>query len=110
MEVPTVEGPMSQIQPRTDAPNTSGPADLKPPAIKTFGYLVSCVSVALLGVAAFPGAQKAGMLPALFGGMALSIIGMGLRWLSYEVEQRRKKAASALDRCRSNAHPSVRRG
>jgi hypothetical protein len=66
---------------------------MRPELIKTTGYLVSCVSVALLGVAAYPGAQKAGLAPALFAGMATSVIGMALRWLSYEVEKRRKHAA-----------------
>jgi hypothetical protein len=67
---------------------------VRPELIKTTGYLVSCVSVALLGVAAYPGAEKAGLAPALFAGMATSVIGMALRWLSYEVEKRRKDAAS----------------
>jgi hypothetical protein len=65
---------------------------MRPELIKTTGYLVSCLSVALLGVAAYPGAQKAGLAPALFAGMATSVIGMALRWLSYEVEKRRKPA------------------
>ena len=67
---------------------------MRPELIKTVGYLVSCVSVALLGVAAYPGAQKAGLAPALFAGMGTSVIGMALRWLSYEVEKRRKQAAT----------------
>lgn len=65
----------------------------RPAAIKTAGYLVSCVSVALLGLAAYPGAEKAGLLPALYAGMAASVAGMGLRWLSYELETRRGKSA-----------------
>jgi hypothetical protein len=64
--------------------------------IKTGGYLVSCASVGLLGVAAFPGAEKAGLLPALFGGMGASVVGMGLRWVSYELEERRKAATGPL--------------
>jgi hypothetical protein len=75
---------------------------MRPATIKTAGYLVSCVSVALLGIAAYPGAEKAGVLPALFAGMATSIIGMGLRWLSYEVEQRRKKAEAVETQSRSS--------
>ena len=66
---------------------------MRPGLFKTIGYLVSCVSVALLGVAAFPGAEKAGLTPALFVGMATSIAGMGLRWFSYEVEKQQKKAS-----------------
>jgi hypothetical protein len=66
---------------------------MRPELIKATGYLVSCVSVALLGVAAYPGAEKAGLAPALFAGMATSVLGMALRWSSYEVEKRRKHAA-----------------
>jgi hypothetical protein len=52
--------------------------------LKTAGYLVSIVSVALLGVASWPGASKHPVtLAALFLGMAISIIGMGLRWWSF---------------------------
>jgi hypothetical protein len=65
---------------------------MRPELIKTTGYLVSCVSVALLGVAAYPGAEKAGLAPALFAGLATSVLGMALRWFSYEVEKRRKNA------------------
>jgi hypothetical protein len=68
---------------------------MRPEVIKTIGYVVSCASVALLGVAAYPGAEKAGLLPALFAGMATSVAGMGLRWLSYEIEKRRETAAAA---------------
>jgi hypothetical protein len=68
---------------------------MRPEVIKTIGYVVSCGSVALLGVAAYPGAEKAGLLPALFAGMATSVAGMGLRWLSYEIEKRRETATAA---------------
>jgi hypothetical protein len=64
---------------------------LQPEMTKTIGYLISCCSVALLGVSAYPGAEKAGLLPALFAGMAASVAGMALRWLSYEIEKGRKK-------------------
>jgi len=65
--------------------------------IKTAGYLISCASVALLGVSAWPGAEKAGLLPALLMGMAASILGMACRWYSYEIE-RRNKAGGGADR------------
>jgi hypothetical protein len=77
-----------------------------PESIKTTGYLISCVSVALLGVAAYPGAEKAGLAPALFAGMATSVIGMALRWLSYEVEKRRKHASGP----KANDPPVARSG
>ncbi len=69
---------------------------MQPAGIKTTGYLGSCVSVALLGWAAFPGAEKAVLTLVLFAGMAASVLGMGLRWMSYELERRRrtKKAKS----------------
>jgi hypothetical protein len=65
---------------------------MRPEIIKTSGYLVSSVSVVLLGIAAYPGAEKAGLLLALFAGMATSLAGMALRWFSYEVEKRDEKA------------------
>jgi uncharacterized membrane protein YhhN len=61
--------------------------------LKGFGYLVSTVSVFLLGVAAWP---KPGDPPhqswLVIGGMALSIAGMFFRFLSHrkqkdEIEQ-----------------------
>jgi hypothetical protein len=61
-------------------------------AIKTGGYLLSSASVGLLGLAAFPGAENAGLLPALFAGMATSLAGMVLRWISYRQEERSKVA------------------
>lgn len=67
---------------------------MKPEAIKTAGYLVSSVSVALLGSAAWPGAEKAGLEAVLIAGMAASIAGMGMRWWSYEVERRSRGAAA----------------
>ena len=63
---------------------------MRPETLKTIGYLVSCVSVALLGLAAYPGAAKAHLAPALFAGMGTSVAGMALRWSSYEVERRSK--------------------
>jgi hypothetical protein len=80
----------SVAQHRRPPPTLTGPA-----AIKTVGYLVSCVSVARRGLVADPGAELAGLLPALYAGMAASVAGMGLRWLSYELETRRGKNAKA---------------
>jgi hypothetical protein len=81
---------------------------MRPGLIKTIGYLVSCVSVALLGVAAFPGAEKAGLAPALFAGMATSIAGMGLRWFSYEIEERQKRASNRQGRGTSDSGSAAR--
>ena len=56
---------------------------------KGFGYLVSIVSVFLLGALAWP---KAGdprwHLPALIAGMAASVLGMGIRYLAHRREQK----------------------
>lgn len=52
--------------------------------MKGFGYLVSTLSVLLLGTAAFKGASKEPLLLlCLIAGMATSILGMGLRYYSY---------------------------
>ena len=68
---------------------------MKPAVLKTLGYLISTASVALLGAAAWPGAQKAGLVPALVLGMIASVAGMACRWGSYAIEARRKAARPA---------------
>ncbi|MBS0479014.1 MAG: hypothetical protein JSR79_06925 [Proteobacteria bacterium] len=68
---------------------------MSPLAIKTCGYLVSTVSVLLLAIVAWPGASKHPPLEiVLIFGAATSVTGMGLRWLSYWIEERRKKEAN----------------
>lgn len=68
---------------------------MSPLAIKTCGYLVSSVSVVLLAVVAWPGASKQPvLLVALVAGALASVVGMGLRWLSYWIEERRKSEAN----------------
>lgn len=60
-------------------------------AIKSSGYVVSTVSVALLGVVSWKSAsEKPLLMVCLIVGMAASVIGMFLRWLSYEIQERRK--------------------
>lgn len=55
--------------------------------LKGSGYLVSSVSVLLLGVPALKSAKDEPlMLTLLAVGMLLSIIGMALRWRSHRVE------------------------
>ena len=62
-------------------------------AIKSAGYLISMLSVVLLGVVSWKSASKEPLLAAgLIAGMATSVVGMWLRWLSYEIEERRKAA------------------
>lgn len=52
--------------------------------LKTIGYVISSVSVVLLGVVAWKSAEYEPLLAAcLIGGMAASLLGMFLRWLSY---------------------------
>lgn len=59
--------------------------------IKGFGYFISVISVALLATVSWASAQKSLLLSTcLIGGATTSIIGMGCRWLSYEIEERRK--------------------
>ena len=57
--------------------------------IKTLGYLISSVSVLLLGLVAWDGAKdKPLLLTCLVIGMATSILGMFLRWLSYRKNEK----------------------
>jgi hypothetical protein len=59
--------------------------------VKGFGYVVSTISVILLAIVSWSNAQKNLLLMAcLLGGATTSIIGMFCRWLSYEIEERRK--------------------
>jgi hypothetical protein len=66
-----------------------GSRPMRPTTIKTLGYLVSTVSVALLGIVSWKSASEQPLLcAALIGGTATSILGMGLRWLSYRIEKK----------------------
>lgn len=59
-----------------------------PNLLKTGGYLISSISVLLLGAAAWRTAQRDSALAlCLIGGMAASIAGMVLRWASYQLER-----------------------
>ena len=56
---------------------------------KGLGYLVSIASVFFLGAIAWPKSEDpAWHLPALIAGMALSIAGMGLRYLAHLKQQK----------------------
>lgn len=64
-------------------------------SIKSLGYLVSTASVGLLGIVSWKSASSDSVLMAcLIGGMATSIMGMALRWLSYRLE---KKPGASTD-------------
>jgi len=61
-------------------------------AIKSTGYLVSTLSVVLLGVVSWKSAsEERWLVVCLSAGMATSVAGMVLRWLSYDLQQRRKR-------------------
>lgn len=60
----------------------------KPNTIKTAGYLVSTLSVILLGTLSWKAARESPVLTAcLIGGMVCSMLGMALRWLSYQIDK-----------------------
>lgn len=60
------------------------------------GYLVSISSVVLLGAAAWPGpGDPPGKLWLIGGGMATSIVGMFLRYLSHRNQKREIEQAKA---------------
>jgi len=60
---------------------------------KGLGYLVSTISVLLLGIVAWKSASQHPFLFAcLIAGMVSSIIGMGLRWISHRLSEKEKEA------------------
>jgi len=63
-----------------------------PNTIKTTGYLVSTLSVILLGIVSWKSASENPLLMAcLIMGMLASAVGMLLRWISYQVQEREEK-------------------
>jgi hypothetical protein len=63
---------------------------MAPPVIKTLGYLISTVSVILLGIVSWSGAVRAGLTLVLILGVVASILGMGFRWYSYRLERQQR--------------------
>ena len=64
--------------------------------LKTFGYLISTLSVGLLGFVAWDTASRKPLLfDCLLLGMAASVLGMFLRWLSHARERKRRGGAVA---------------
>jgi len=60
--------------------------------IKTAGYLVSTLSVILLGIVSWKAASEKPLLIACLAiGMLASAAGMLLRWISYQVQEREEK-------------------
>lgn len=77
--------------------------------LKTAGYLISTISVLLLGAVAWTGtADHPEFRILLILGMATSIAGMALRWLSY-LHELREKQEPAPDKTTSHARSSARR-
>lgn len=73
--------------------------------LKTSGYLVSTVSVLLLGVVSWQSASTNPLIFAcLIAGMLSSVGGMFLRWLSFH--RRQKQAKGAVAQLASVAGPS----
>jgi hypothetical protein len=59
---------------------------------KSIGYAISFASVMLLAVVSWKNASTNPLLAAcLFGGVVTSMLGMGLRWYSYEIEETEKR-------------------
>jgi len=68
---------------------------------KGLGYLVSILSVFLLGAIAWPSADEPRWhMPVLIGGMAASIIGMGFRYFAHLQQQKELRKAEAEARRR----------
>ena len=62
--------------------------------LKALGYLVSIVSVVLLGIVSWKAASEQPLLLAcLILGMLASIAGMAIRFASHRIEQREKEQA-----------------
>ena len=67
---------------------------IKSAAIKAAGYAISTVSVLLLGFVSWRSASRDPLLSlCLIIGMATSISGMGLRWLSYRVDEKEQRGS-----------------
>jgi hypothetical protein len=64
-------------------------SDPSPFLLKTAGYLISSFAVLALGLAAWPGAEAAGLQTWLVLGMIASVAGMIFRWSSYYLDKRR---------------------
>ena len=79
----------------------------EPYTIKTGGYLVSTLSVILLGIPAWKNASTNPVLMfCLAGGMIASMAGMALRWWSYRLEKVRTNASASAPKQRE-FHPGM---
>jgi hypothetical protein len=77
---------------------------------KTIGYVISSLSVVLLGVASWDGVKdKPVLLSCLIAGLATSIGGMLLRWASFlkdEKPSQRSATASLISKLKDAARPA----
>ena len=74
--------------------------------LKTIGYLISSVSVMLLGLPAWVSTETKPLLRiCLVLGMAASIIGMLCRWWTYELEKKQNPARPATPKHSFNHAP-----
>jgi hypothetical protein len=59
----------------------------RPALLKTMGYVVSSVSVLLLAIVSWKSAKEDLVIAlCLMGGIVTSLLGMLLRWLSYQLD------------------------
>jgi hypothetical protein len=66
--------------------------------LKTLGYVISTLSVILLGVVSWKATESdMGLRACLIAGAFASILGMFCRWLSYELEKRHSGSAERRD-------------
>jgi hypothetical protein len=64
--------------------------------LKGLGYFISTISVLLLGIVAWPRSGEAEWLAVVVVlGMAASILGMGVRWLSHRKDRKDIERAEA---------------
>ena len=59
-------------------------------AVKSIGYVISTISVALLGIIAWEAADEGWMRPLVILGVLASIVGMALRWLTYREDKKQR--------------------
>nr|WP_295370435.1 hypothetical protein [uncultured Sphingosinicella sp.] len=73
--------------------------------LKTVGYLISTVSVLMLGWVAWSTVEEDPALRiAILVGVGASIGGMLLRWLSYQMREREEKSSASASARRREAH------
>jgi hypothetical protein len=78
--------------------------------VKGVGYAISTLSVVLLGIVSWKNASEQPLLFAcLLAGMAASILGMLLRWISHRMQQKEEREREAGAAHRPKSAQSARR-